>query len=520
MEKSKINDHRRSFVVIPTLSIFFVSILVSYFFIKSFSKIYKDKQYADITTCYDELEMQVYPTIMKSCSKILPVVEIVRNNGELIFEHGAPLGSLMTDTDIIGFMYAPDTVVEMGYPKNQISDYIGLDLCSNFPERIDEKILKQSDSPLFLGPFIDQKTNKRIMVLISAISEMQATGRNYKGSVIALVDCDKMMDNIDFSLLKSKNIVCKLWQHNEYTGKTGMIFESETGFDKNFMDEENLVTFQKLYFTTPFSFSFISKYDFYHSRSFRVVVILDLIFCIILTVATFYIARGFLHSEELKLYKVQSKLVTVQEHIINSLSSLVENRDNDTGSHVQRTSDYVYMIAKQAKLSKVYNETLTDEYIEMLRSAAPMHDIGKIVIPDAILKKPGKLEPEEFEQIKRHTTEGAKIVNDIIGPVQTRDFVKITQEIAESHHEKWNGTGYPYGLKETDIPLSARIMALADVFDALTTPRCYKAPFSFEKAVAIIAEGSGTQFDPKLTDVFLANQDKLKEILSRYFKVD
>jgi len=219
--------------------------------------------------------------------------------------------------------------------------------------------------------------------------------------------------------------------------------------------------------------------------------------------------------EEKKLYQIQDKLLQIQEHTIFSLSNLVENRDSDTGNHVRRTSNYVALIAKKAQEGGYNSEILTDPYIEILRKAAPMHDIGKIIVPDSVLKKEGKLTPEEFEQIKRHTTEGGRIIQEIIGPVQTKEYTQIAVEIATSHHERWDGKGYPHGLSGENIPLSARIMALADVFDALTTVRCYKSQMPFSQAIEIIEAGKGTQFDPTLTDIFLQNKSELQVLLSK-----
>lgn len=198
----------------------------------------------------------------------------------------------------------------------------------------------------------------------------------------------------------------------------------------------------------------------------------------------------------------------LQQHIIYSLASLVENRDTDTGDHVQRTSQYVTEIAKAAMQQGLYPDEITPDFINLLKRAAPMHDIGKIVVSDAILKKPGRLTAEEFEQIKLHTTEGGRIVDEIIGLSEDKDYVRIAREVATSHHERWDGKGYPSGLMTNQIPLSARIMAIADVFDALISSRCYKEPMPLEKALQIIEDESGSHFDPILAKVFLSIQKK------------
>lgn len=141
-----------------------------------------------------------------------------------------------------------------------------------------------------------------------------------------------------------------------------------------------------------------------------------------------------------------------------------------------------------------------------------MHDIGKIVVSDVILKKPGKLTDEEFGEMKRHTTEGKRIINQILFDQEDKNYLKIAKEIAECHHEKWDGTGYPNNYKGENIPLSARIMAIADVYDALVSPRCYKEPFTEEKAFSIIEEGIGTHFDPELGKLFVEIKDEISSI--------
>ncbi len=219
-------------------------------------------------------------------------------------------------------------------------------------------------------------------------------------------------------------------------------------------------------------------------------------------------------SQAEKLQKQNKKIIEIQNNTIISLSNLVENRDFDTGEHVRRTSAYVELIAKKAQKEGFYKNILTDNFINLLEKAAPMHDIGKIVIPDSILKKPGKLTSEEFEEIKRHTTEGGRIVHEVLGENEEPEYVNIASDVATFHHEKWDGSGYPYHKKGEDIPLSARIMAIADVYDALVSPRCYKLPMSPEEAFKIISESSGSHFDPILAELFLALRKPVEEVMN------
>lgn len=206
------------------------------------------------------------------------------------------------------------------------------------------------------------------------------------------------------------------------------------------------------------------------------------------------------------------KIIYIQEQTIYGMANLIESRDSDTGEHAKRTSLYVELLGKAAKEAGYHKEIITDGYIEILKKAAPMHDIGKIVVSDSILKKPGKLTEEEFKKIQNHTIAGGKIIREVLSGIESEDYVKIAADIAVSHHERWDGNGYPYKLKGEEIPLEARIMAIADVFDALVSPRCYKDPFSTDEAFEIISLSRGTHFDPVLTDLFISKKDEVIKI--------
>ena len=182
------------------------------------------------------------------------------------------------------------------------------------------------------------------------------------------------------------------------------------------------------------------------------------------------------------------------------LSRAAEYRDDDVGAHIERMSHYSTAIARAMNLE--------EDFIENILWAAPMHDVGKIGIPDSILRKPGKLDADEWEIMKEHTTIGSEILKD-----STTDFIRLADDIALSHHEKWDGSGYPRGLKGTEIPLAGRIVALADVFDALTSARPYKEAFPLEKAMAIIREDTGSHFDPDIVEAFFSvEKEIIKEL--------
>ena len=198
----------------------------------------------------------------------------------------------------------------------------------------------------------------------------------------------------------------------------------------------------------------------------------------------------------------------IQKKLIWCFADLIEKRDNTTGQHIKRTSAYVRILANELKERGIYN--IDEEYVEKISSAAPLHDVGKIVISDAILNKPGQLTEEEFEKMKEHTVAGKEMLDTIIQEVGDQDYLHFAYDMALNHHEKWDGSGYPQGIAGEDIPLSARIMAVADVFEALNTKRCYKEAYSYEQAFEIIQRSSGTHFDPVLVEVFLDKKEEIK----------
>ncbi len=222
-------------------------------------------------------------------------------------------------------------------------------------------------------------------------------------------------------------------------------------------------------------------------------------------------------SEQMRdLRRLSDTTAKMQDGLIVTMADMVENRDSDTGAHIQKTAAYVKIIVEGLQKKGYYSEKIDAKFISDVVRSAPLHDIGKINIPDAVLNKPGKLTDEEFEIIKTHTTTGKKIMEDAISTVRGENYLKEARNMAAYHHERWDGKGYPDGLHGEVIPLSARIMAVADVFDALTSPRVYKPAFPVDKALSIITEGSGTQFDPKCVEVFMENLSEVKVILKKY----
>lgn len=201
---------------------------------------------------------------------------------------------------------------------------------------------------------------------------------------------------------------------------------------------------------------------------------------------------------------------------ILGLASLAETRDNETGGHILRTQNYVRALAEQLSTNSLYTDQLDDETIDLLYKSAPLHDVGKVGIPDNILLKPGKLTDEEFAIMKQHPQIGADALQVAENQLGSNSFLRIAREISLTHHEKWDGNGYPNGLKGEDIPISGRLMALADVYDALISKRVYKPAFSHEKATAIILEGKGTHFDPAIVDAFITIEARFIKIAADF----
>jgi CHASE2 domain-containing sensor protein len=220
--------------------------------------------------------------------------------------------------------------------------------------------------------------------------------------------------------------------------------------------------------------------------------------------------------EEQRAKERARELVMVQEATIESMSSLVETRDPETGGHIKRTQNYIRLLAESLKKRPGFRALLDDESIDLLGKSAPLHDIGKVGVSDRILLKPGKLTDQEFDEMKKHTVYGRDALFSAEKKLGTISFLRFAREIAYTHHEKWNGSGYPEGLRGEQIPLPGRLMALADSYDALTSRRVYKAPLPHEKAVEIITEEKGTHFDPEVVEAFLEAQEDFRQIALKY----
>lgn len=214
-------------------------------------------------------------------------------------------------------------------------------------------------------------------------------------------------------------------------------------------------------------------------------------------------------------YDVELKtksIVEMQNQLVLGMADMVEGRDANTGGHIKRTSQVIKILVDKMRADN--DMQLDSEFYDYIVKAAPMHDLGKIAVDDAILRKPGKFTPEEFDEMKKHAEKGAEIVGHILESIEDRNFAQIAENVAHYHHERVDGAGYPEHLVEDAIPLEARIMAIADVYDALVSKRCYKDRMSFEQAFAIIEDGMGSQFDKKLEPYFVASREELEQYYS------
>lgn len=227
--------------------------------------------------------------------------------------------------------------------------------------------------------------------------------------------------------------------------------------------------------------------------------------------STFAIVGNYLNMEN----PIFTKLQTYNQEMVMGFATLVENRDGSTGGHIKRTSEYARTLACELSDRGFYKEQLTRDYINNLTLAAPMHDVGKIAIPDAILQKPGRLTQEEYDIMKTHAERGGVIIHNTFRNIGNDEYEKMAYEVARYHHEKWNGKGYPDGLSRKNIPLCARIMSVADVFDAVSAKRCYRDALPLDECFRIIEKGSGQDFDPIIVEVFLDIKNEIKEICEK-----
>ncbi|MCP4180366.1 MAG: response regulator [bacterium] len=223
--------------------------------------------------------------------------------------------------------------------------------------------------------------------------------------------------------------------------------------------------------------------------------------------------QGYLNK---KILKSSKESLFIQTLLIESLGKIAEYHDPGVGNHLKRTQNYVKALAEELMNDPEFDEEISLKEIKILYQTVPLHDIGKIGVPESILLKPGKLTNNEFDEIKKHAYNGYKILQNIMENLPSKSFLKFSMDIAYTHHEKWDGSGYPNGLREKNIPLSGRLMAIADVYDALISKKCYREPFSHEKAIKLITKEKGIQFDPYIVSTFLNIEHTIQNIANTY----
>lgn len=360
-------------------------------------------------------------------------------------------------------------------------------------------ILIVDDEPLNLNVLVGLLSNDYKTFV--AKSGAQALGRIEKGPLPDLILLDVMMPEMNGLE------VCRLLKSNPLTSPIPVIFVTAMGEEAD--ESEGFKVGAVDYINKPISPAITKA---------RIATHLNLAK-----------ARQALQEQNLALeYAVRQRTLEIQltqDITTLAMASLAETRDNETGNHIRRTQNYVKLLAETLRHHDDFKEALdSDRVIDLLYKSAPLHDIGKVGIADNILLKPGKLDDDEFVVMKTHAQLGGlaiekaegelgEAIHDVLGG---QSFLHFAREIANYHHEKWDGSGYPEGLKGDDIPLSARLMAVADVYDALISKRVYKPAFPHEKAVSIIKDGSGSHFDPRIVEAFLAVEDDVKAIAARY----
>ncbi|MBO5278838.1 MAG: HD domain-containing protein [Lachnospiraceae bacterium] len=413
--------------------------------------------------------------------------------------------------------------------------------------------VEANGAPVIVSPYVDAQTNS---VMIS-VSQMLSDGESVISLDIVMDEMQRFAENINLNgkgygfIIDEEGLVVAHSDEKE-KGKNYLSDEACQGTEMQKIIEkvidgrgetisvringEDSRVFSKMVQEDWYVVMIINVHDLFKKVETNLVINIGLSMLIFAVVAYFvrlsYQNRtvAMQYADELKEYqstleeRVEEqteeikgqvvRMVQIQEDAVEGMATLIESRDGNTGEHVRNTKQYVSMILKYMHENKMHEGEITDSFIAKMESAAILHDVGKIKISDVVLNKPGRFTPEEYEIMKTHAAYGGEIVKDVLGKNADEELVQIASEIARYHHEKWDGRGYPDGLKGEEIPLSARIMAVADVFDALVSKRIYKDAMPVEKAMQILKQDAGTHFDPEIVEVFI----KLKPTIEQHLK--
>lgn len=408
--------------------------------------------------------------------------------------------------------------------------------------------------PAIISPYLDAQTNT-VMISVSQLlsdqesvvsldivmDEVQEMSRDFKlngfGYGMVLDDTGLVVAHSDESQKGKNYLDDKDMKDSQIQEMVNKVYEAGGEVFEMNLDGTRCMVFSKIVQKDWYVVMVVNETDLFQkvqNNLFRNILISLLIFGLMVYFCTSSYRnrhKAMLLVEELQEYqltlenRVQKKteeneaqnlkMMQMQQNVIDGMATVIESRDDNTGLHVKNVKNYVTMMVVYMKKKNMYPEIIDDSFVKNISSAAVLHDIGKIKIPDQILNKPGRFTPEEFEIMKTHSRLGGEIVGDILGKDAEPELVQISQDITTYHHEKWDGTGYPEGLQKEQIPLSARIMAVADVFDALVSRRVYKEKMPKEKAFDILKQDAGTHFDPAVVDVFFEIKEQVEEYLQK-----
>lgn len=412
--------------------------------------------------------------------------------------------------------------------------------------------VKGNGEAVVVAPYVDAQTNE----VIISLAEMLPNGKDVISLDIVLNGVQDIAEKINlngngYGFITDNNGMVVAHSDAEERGKNYLydeefqnsdmnsvmknIMQNGTGYMKLKVDGKNCIVFSEKIDYDWNVVMIINSSDLFEKVE-RVLFINIILSLLVFGIVAYFCTTSYhnkmksLHyAEELKQYqhtledrvleqtkeirKQSEEMIRMQEDVIEGMATLIESRDGNTGEHVRNTKRYVSLIVKKMHEKNLHKEIVVNSYINKLINAAALHDVGKIKISDLILNKPARLNKEEFEIMKTHSSQGGEIVHMILGEHADEELVEIASDVARYHHERWDGNGYPTGLQGENIPLAARIMAVADVFDALISKRVYKERIPIDKAFSMIEEEAGKQFDPEVVEVFLEQKEEILEYL-------
>jgi len=413
------------------------------------------------------------------------------------------------------------------YTNGEYYDGIGLNPGDDFiPQRRPwyQTALRSSDAIAYTAPYEDAYTRETI---ISVVKTINGNDGHMTGIVAVDINIDWLKDHIEsfalapggYGMLLGQNMTLIIHPDDKFLGRQLGSLEGSYGeiemelrrsaniSARQIKDSDNsyvIVFFRKVF--NGWYVGSVTPYFRFYSDLYTAALILAFLW-IILSILVCYILLRF----SAKKMQADEQIMDLQDSLLKTMAEMINCRDDITGGHIERTQRVLKILVEAIEKSGIYPEEIKDWNKNLLFQSCQLHDVGKVAIKDNILMKTGKLTDEEFEEMKKHTTFGEQLLEKIETKTIESDFLNYAKIFAASHHEKWNGAGYPRGLKGNEIPLIGRIMAIADVYDALTSERSYKKPFTHEEAVKIIAENSGTQFDPQVCMEFIRIADQFKE---------